>query len=645
MCVKSTIFAAFLNLGLSFMRQCFIRHTFVGLFCLILVLSGFANQPNKSTIQRQKISLLINRANKLVHVATNHDTVSSLLNQAEKLIKMPEDTHQAINILLVKGLNEFYNSNYEQAAEMYYDALGQAEQSKDSILIAKADEYLGRIFDEMEDYDEAIVYFQKSLKICQSINDTAFLAKTFQNIAISYQNKKDLEKAIEFDKKADQLARLRKDTLMIIDITNNFGTIAYAQKNPDKALSFYQEAFALYQKTKNEQGIAMAYNNIGLVYLDKKEYPKSLEYFEKSLKLATHLKMYDFIGDIYSNLTIYYAEIKDYKNAYHFYDQYNIVYDSLAGEKKSKMIRQVQAKYQLYKTHRDMEDLKQKNQVQLQSINNAKSVQIYLTAITLIVILLMITTIYLLFKEKKLARMLKTKTDELRELNVSKDKFFSIIAHDLSNPFSILVSYTNLLKTDFESFSTAELQQVIVDLNNASENGYNLLQNLLLWTRSQTNRIHIYKTSLNFFDLFEQVKAVVEYNLISKNQKLIAEIDPALTVFADKDMVSTVMRNLIFNAIKFSKNDSDIKLKASVAGLDLQIDVIDTGIGISPESLKKLFRLDNNCSTTGTNGETGTGLGLVICREFIEQNGGKIWAESQLGKGSVFSFTIPMNAD
>jgi len=623
------------------MRQCFVKYTFAVLFSLISVFPAAANQPDKSDSSNPKIDLLLKKAYSLIQIATNHDTVVTLLNEAEKLIKLPEDKHDVLNITLLKGLAEFYNSNYEQAVEMYYDVLDQAEQSGDSIAIAKADHYLGRVFDEMEDYDEAISYFQKSIKICQTVHDTAFLAKTFQNIAISYQNKKELEKAIEFNKKAEQLARLRNDTTMIIDVTNNFGTIAYDQKKLDKALDFYQKALDLYQKIKSRQGIAMAYNNIGLVYLDKAEYPKSLGYFKKSLNLATELKMYDFIGDIYSNLTIYYAAVKDYKNAYHYYDEYNIVYDSLVGEKKTKMIRLIQTKYQLHKTRRDMEDLKQKNQVQLQSIDNAKSIQVYLTTITLIVILLMVTTIYLLLKEKKLAAELKIKTKELHDLNVTKDKFFSIIAHDLRNPFNILVSYTNLLKTDFESFSNEELKQVINDLNNASENGYNLLQNLLIWTRSQTNRIHIYKTNFRLLEIFEQVHALIEYNLIAKNQKLTADIDQNLIVFADKDMISTVFRNLIFNAIKFSEKGSEIQVKASAIDSTIRVDVIDAGIGISPETIKNLFRLDNNHSTIGTNGEPGTGLGLVLCREFVEKNGGKIWVESELGKGSVFSFTVP----
>lgn len=294
---------------------------------------------------------------------------------------------------------------------------------------------------------------------------------------------------------------------------------------------------------------------------------------------------------------------------------------------------------------RELEELKNRNQTQLDAIDNAKSIQVYLVGITILVVVLMIATFYLLFKEKKLARELKTKTNELRDLNASKDKFFSIIAHDLKNPFNVLVSYTSILKTDLDMFSKDELTQIISDLNQASENGFNLLQNLLLWTRSQTNRIHLFKSNFILFDICEQVKALVELNMLSKKQNLIIDIDPDLVVYADKDMISTVLRNLVFNAIKFSDQGAYIVVRASKTVSSVQLDVIDTGVGISEDIIKKLFVIDNNTTTPGTEGETGTGLGLVICREFVEKNNGLIWVKSKSGEGSVFSFTIPLESD
>lgn len=499
------------------------------------------------------------------------------------------------------------------------------------------------VFDELEDYDEAIQLFEKSLEISTLQKDTAQIARSYQNIAISYQNKKDLVKALEYNKLAHHLAILRKDTTMIIDVTNNFGTIAYDQHKIDESLEYYWKALGLYQKINDQHGIALSYNNIGLAWLDKKDYKMSLQYFMKSLKLANELKMYDFAGDIYSNLTVYYEELKDYKNAYFYYHKFNEVYDSLIGEKKNKTIRQIQAKFNQDKNIREMENLKQTNQDQLDSIHSARLIQIYLVTIALLVVGLFVALFYLFYKEKRLANELKNKSVELRELNISKDKFFSIIAHDLKNPFSVLVSYTSLLKSDLKLFSEGELKQIISDLNSASENGFNLLQNLLLWTRSQTNRIHVFKTNFQLIEIIENVKALVDLNLIDKDQRLEIETENNLMVYADKDMVATVLRNLIFNAVKFSPKGSLIMIKAFSTDSYVQIDVIDNGVGIPSGSIGKLFSIENNSATHGTEGETGSGLGLVLCHEFVVKNNGKIWVESTPGKGSVFSFTLPLS--
>lgn len=625
------------------MKYFYIRITLLFLINLLSPFFGYPRVSNSQPVRNSQLITLMDKANEMVVSATNHDSVSILLNKADEWAKAANDTHSQIDILIINGLNEFYSSNYELAIDFYYKALSRAEETQDSLLISKVNHNLGMIFDELEDYDEAIQLFEKSLEISTLLKDTAQIARSYQNIAISYQNKKDLVKALRYNNLAHHLAILRNDTTMIIDVTNNFGTIAYDQHKIDESLEYYWKALGLYEKINDQHGIALSYNNIGLAWLDKKDYKISLKYFMKSLKLANELEMYDFTGDIYSNLTVYYEELKDYKNAYFYYNKYNEVYDSLIGEKKNKTIRQIQAKFNQDKNIREMENLKQTNQAQLDSIHSARLVQIYLISIALLVVGLFVALFYLFYKEKRLATELKNKSVELRELNISKDKFFSIIAHDLKNPFSVLVSYTSLLKSDLELFSKEELKQIISDLNSASENGFNLLQNLLLWTRSQTKRIHIFKTNFQLIEIIENVKALVDLNLIDKDQRLEIETENNLMVYADKDMVATVFRNLIFNAVKFSPKGSLILIKAFLTDSYAQIDVIDNGVGIPPGSIEKIFSIENSSATHGTEGEAGSGLGLVLCQEFVVKNDGKIWVESTPGKGSVFSFTLPLS--
>ena len=231
--------------------------------------------------------------------------------------------------------------------------------------------------------------------------------------------------------------------------------------------------------------------------------------------------------------------------------------------------------------------------------------------------------------------------EELKKVNNFKTKLINIAAHDLKNPFNALVSYTNLLRFDFEAFSKEELSQIITDMNDASEQGFALLENLLYWTRSQTNRMKVYKTFFKLNQIVDDVINLASPNLTTKSQTVKVDIEENLQVFADKDMIATVIRNLIFNSIKFSYANTEIRVEAKKAGNSIQVSVIDQGVGIAADKQQKFFNYEENTTTTGTAGETGSGLGLIICREFIEKNNGLIWVESEAGKGATFRFSIP----
>lgn len=229
---------------------------------------------------------------------------------------------------------------------------------------------------------------------------------------------------------------------------------------------------------------------------------------------------------------------------------------------------------------------------------------------------------------------------ELERLNRTKDKFFSIIAHDLRNPFNAIIGFSELLRNDFYEMDNQQKLNLLELINVSSETAYNLLENLLQWARTQTDKI---KFSPENFDLCEAVNLVIRLHGIIARKKNIAlhnELAPHTIVHADKNMINTVLRNLISNAIKYSRPDGIIKISASLSSGAVEVQVIDNGIGMSRESLNKLFRIDTYYSTVGTIGESGTGLGLIICKEFVEKNNGRIKAISFEGNGTTLSFTL-----
>lgn len=250
-------------------------------------------------------------------------------------------------------------------------------------------------------------------------------------------------------------------------------------------------------------------------------------------------------------------------------------------------------------------------------------------------------------ERKKAARILKESEQELRELNATKDKFFSIIAHDLKNPFGTITTFLDLLNTELDSYEPEELKDIIQTIYETAERGYELLENLLEWSRAKTGRLTFKPERIELNAIIGDCIALLKSTANAKFIKLLAQVARNTYAFADPNMVLTVVRNLLTNALKFTDKGGEVRISVVMGKSKQQmirVVVEDTGIGIRQEDLSKLFRIDVHHTTRGTQNEEGTGLGLILCQEFVEKNGGTIWVESTYGEGSRFIFTLPTDS-
>jgi signal transduction histidine kinase len=241
---------------------------------------------------------------------------------------------------------------------------------------------------------------------------------------------------------------------------------------------------------------------------------------------------------------------------------------------------------------------------------------------------------------KRIEVSLKESNEELKKLNSTKDRFFAIIAHDLRNPFQSLLSTSELLATEIETLSHEDIALFSQGLHNNLTKFYGLLENLLNWSMMQKNMLEYKLTSIDLYDIVNRIIEISNQNALKKNISLSNNVDKGTLVMADVDMLRSVIQNLILNAIKFTQMEGRVIVSSVDKGGFVEVSVQDTGIGIDPEKSSKLFNFETIFTTNGTAGEKGTGLGLPLCKEFIERNGGKIWIESELGKGSKFTFTL-----
>ena len=245
-------------------------------------------------------------------------------------------------------------------------------------------------------------------------------------------------------------------------------------------------------------------------------------------------------------------------------------------------------------------------------------------------------------ERRKTDMQLKKYAEDLKVSNDAKDKLFSIISHDLRSPFNSILGFINLLSEQYDDISEEERKSFIRDLKKSSENTFTLLENLLTWARTQTGGIKVNAIPFNLSEVVEKQLEVLRNGAASKKITLINQVSPDVNVFADRDMVKTIIINLVSNAIKFTMPEGTIIIKAIVYSSEIQVSVEDNGVGITRSVLDNMFKLDKSNSTLGTSNEKGTGLGLLICKEFTEKNGGKISVESEPGKGSKFLFTLPL---
>lgn len=246
-------------------------------------------------------------------------------------------------------------------------------------------------------------------------------------------------------------------------------------------------------------------------------------------------------------------------------------------------------------------------------------------------------------REKKLMEeKLNLQFIELQKVNAEKDKFFSIIAHDLRNPFVSFLGFTELMADQFDTFSLEEIREMANELKSSANNLYTLLENLLEWSRIQRGMVGVNSESLVLLPKIKGILQPVFESANKKNIEIIIDVSDELIIQADLNMLGSTIRNLTTNAVKFTPTDGKITITASLTtDHSVRFSVQDSGIGMNQILLDKLFKMNEHTSRPGTNGEPSTGLGLLLCKDFVEKQGGKIWVESEVGKGSTFSFTIP----
>jgi len=555
----------------------------------------------------------------------------------------------------------------EQAIVLY-------TKMKNEAGVAKSHNALGVVEGRKGKFEQAVAHFLKALSYFEKVNDTANLINTYIKLGAANDFIGNNDLATRYLHKALSLALHSRETGNTVYIYNNMG-VRYAKiERWDSAMYYFQKSLELSQKPEYAVIRLQPLMNIGRVYAEHNENKKALEYYNEALAIAKAKNMKEeearilqYIGQAYfgsdvdkatdamsqayvlaksvdnkllrSQILTSLAHLADtngdYKNEVAYLKKERELHDSLFTMDKMKEIANLQAQYELNKSNTQLDALRKSEQRNLQKKN-------YIITIALVLAITLITLLFFFAKSRRLNKELAGREQELTRLNDLKDRLFSIVGHDLRGPIGNIPVLLDIYRNPATPESEKEF--ILDSLDENSQASIETLDKLLNWGKLQIKGVTLQQSVFNVTDVLNNNLKLLKVTADNKNITIQNKVPVETQVYTDENHFKFVVRNLLSNAIKYTRTGGNIEIGAEQNNGDGRIifSVKDNGIGIDPERQKHIFE-PYNFSTVGTSDEVGNSIGLMLCREFIKQNGGDIWLKSEKGQGTTFYFSVMGN--
>jgi signal transduction histidine kinase len=580
------------------------------------------------------------------------------------------------------GRNYTAQGNFAKSTEYLSKALKIMKKIGDKKEIANILSAISRGYIRQGLREEAFEVGKEALNIAEEIQDKPMIASTLMIVGDYYMYKKDLKNGFAYLTRGLSIRKELGDRQGIMNTLNAIGAYYTTNKEFTKAFSCFNESFRIAMNLNNKQVQSYALHKLALTHFYQNKHQDSVIYYsEKAFVIAQVGNFFIEKKEIVKLLHTTYASLKQHDKAYHYFTIFHTLNDSITNIDNAKKIKEMKVDFELEKKEKEIALLNTQNELQLEESKNQKLL-LYLFALGLLALTVVAFLVFRSKEKEKKAKLLlqqqnevieqknkdlqekndqieaqneeitsqneeivqqneeiSMQSEKLEELNKMKDKLFSVIAHDLRSPISSLKD--TLHTSHLEILNPEDLRQINVSLNHQLANVDNTVETLLQWARVQ---MAVVKPNPQNFPLFAVADEIVSFLQETANKKQVeieSEIPENVLVYADINHIRIALRNILANAVKFSYEKGKIVVNAIETANNEQViaSIKDEGTGMTAAQLSLLFTI-NMSSQRGTAGEKGTGLGLILCKEFIEKNGGQIWVESEEGKGSSFFFTI-----
>jgi signal transduction histidine kinase len=522
----------------------------------------------------------------------------------------------------------------------------------DSVLMNIVIHNLGRVFKELGQYETALQHLDISQKRSAVLKDHEGNAYSLDEIGDVMIRMGKYDSALRYLTDAIQEIRhlLREDPQSLVKELQPKTLIKLARANMYKgeyedAMKYYDSASQLYNVTNNQYGIAEAALGIGMLKLRQNVFEAAEKSIYKALDIARRINARVLEISCYGQLSELWEAKGDFKRSLDYYKRQQQLNDSLFNQEMQQKLFRDQVRFATASKDDQIEALTRLEELRKSEIRKQELIRNILVVVVALTVILLFTVYRSGQRRKRINKLLlqhqeeiKKRSVELEQLNQVKDKFFSIISHDLRAPINALAGILDLI--DRGAVTKEELPEALRELRTRFVHTRTLMNNLLDWTLLQMDKISLRPTTINLKEMADQNIELMKA-MHSKNIKFLNFIPPDACASADINTINLVVRNLISNALKFTNDGGEIRITAEEKDSEWAVAISDNGVGMKPEIQKILFDKINPYSSRGTANEKGTGLGLILCKEFIEKNNGQIWLESAEGQGSTFWFTLP----
>jgi two-component system sensor histidine kinase/response regulator len=541
--------------------------------------------------------------------------------------------------------------DYANMLSCYQQALAIGEKINNPLIIGKATINIAIMYDiEMGEFDEALVLLKKAADIFEVTGDSLDLVKALTASGAIWVHQKLYEKALANYQRSLKIATSMKNEYLMVTTNDNIGLISFDKGLYKESLHYSLPTLGYFEHTDDKMRITKTATTVAETYFHLKFYSLALKYAMQSLQAASAIKGKLQMKDACKILADIYGAKGDTRSDLKYLTLYNDLSESLYNEAMLNKTGRLEARYEYEKREARLKEEQNKKDTLHQHFVRVKELEMSIAA--LLILFLTVLT-FVLFRSRatkhKINQILQENNEKIEHQaiqlfinNQEKDKLFSIIAHDLKEPLYSLKEMLALLKMD--SIPEASLKIIMEELRTDVDFSAELVNNLLFWAGSQLNGRVVSPVAMPLQEVVSDSMRYFERQASEKGVMLKNELPPALSLWADKTMIQVMIRNLVSNAIKFCNPGDTITIEGKKMNGAVEICVADTGIGIGEDILKKIA-LKESVTTYGTFKEKGTGLGLLLCREFAEANHGLFRVESAPDKGSRFYFTLPLSKD